>query len=549
MRSIVKRWLPWIAVLAALAVGIVWRLDLVKAKEKEEALSAQRRKGAVPRVSVASAVRRDMVRTVEEIGEIVPLERIEIEPKVAGRVQGLALREGDPVAKGQVIASIRNAELDAQVAEQEARLSEARARLAQARGGSRQVEVGADAGRQRDSAAAAVAAANVARIARAGDAAAAAARAVVADRQARLDAAGVSILNAKAQKLSTEAAFRFAKARLSRLEALSGKGFVSAQDVDNAQLQVQVQTAALEVANGQVDAAEENKRSAGALLKAAEEDLRAVEARTAADNATAEAAAKQAKAVLSIADANLDQKGVWKDNLASLEAAVATAQAQLRNIRALKATTVLRSPVDGFLVARYLDNGALCTSAQVIGVVEALGSVRVRIAVPEESAPRIPVGAKAEVRLDAVAGRVWPATVERVGRTVEPRTHRVAVEVLVANADGMLRSGGFARVAIEIERMVGALVVPPEALLKDNGADVVAVVGSDNTVKLTPVVVESRDASMVAISGISPGSKVVVRSLMPVRDGKRVEPVDDAREHGTGRSERSSGKAAGKMSR
>ncbi|MFY7952722.1 MAG: biotin/lipoyl-binding protein, partial [Armatimonadaceae bacterium] len=118
---------------------------------KEEALSAQRRKGAVPRVSVVSAVRRDMVRTVEEIGEIVPLERIEIEPKVAGRVQGLALREGDPVAKGQVIASIRNAELDAQVAEQEARLSEARARLAQARGGSRQVEVGADAGRQRDS--------------------------------------------------------------------------------------------------------------------------------------------------------------------------------------------------------------------------------------------------------------------------------------------------------------------------------------------------------------------------------------------------------------
>ncbi|MFY7952724.1 MAG: efflux RND transporter periplasmic adaptor subunit, partial [Armatimonadaceae bacterium] len=80
----------------------------------------------------------------------------------------------------------------------------------------------------------------------------------------------------------------------------------------------------------------------------------------------------------------------------------------MRNIRALKATTVLRSPVDGFLVARYLDNGALCTSAQVIGVVEALGSVRVRIAVPEESAPRIPVGAKAEVRLDAVAGRVWP---------------------------------------------------------------------------------------------------------------------------------------------
>lgn len=549
MRLIVKRWLPWNVVLVALGAGIVWRLDVVKAKEKEEAAAALRRKGSVPRVAVASAERRDMVRTIEEIGEIVALERIEIEPKVAGRVQGLMLREGDPVAAGQVIASIRNAELDAQVAEQEARLAEARARLAQARRGSRPVEVGADAARQRDTAASEVAAANVARIARAGDAAVAAARAVVADRQARLDAAGVAVLNAKAQKLSAEAAFRFATARLARLEALSGKGFVSAQDVDNARLQVQVQNAAVEVATGQVEAAEENKRSAGSLLKAAEEERRAAEARAAADNATAEAAAKQAKAVLAIADANLDQKGVWKENLASLEAAVATAQAQLRNIRALKATTVLRSPVDGFLVARYLDNGALCTSAQVIAVVEALGSVRVRIAVPEESAPRILAGAKAEVRLDAVPGRVWPATVERVGRTVEPRTHRVAVEVVVANADGTLRSGGFARVALEIERSAGLVVVPPEAVVKDKGADAVAVVGDDNTVKLTPVAVGSRDASAVAVSGISPGSKVVVRSLMPVRDGKKVEPVDEGDGVETGRSGQGTGKSPGKSSR
>lgn len=514
----------------ALGVGIFKRLESVKAQERDEAAVAAKRKGAVPRVGVAVAEFRDMVRSVEELGEILPLERIEIEPKVAGRVIGLSVREGDRVSAGQVIARIRNAELDAQVLEQEARLAEAKARLAQARRGIRPVEVGVDSQRSRELAMSEVAAANVARIALAGEASVAAARAVVADREARVDAAGAGLASAKAQKQSAEASLAFGKARLARLEALAGKGFVSAQDVDGARTQVEVQTSAVQVAGGQVDAAEESKRSATALLLAAKRELDAAEARSAAENATAGAAAKQAAALLWAADANLDQKSVWRENIASLAAAVATAEAQLRNIRSLKATTTLRSPVDGYIASRLLDNGALCTSAQVIAVVEALDTVRVRIAVPEESAPRIQAGGVAEIRIDAVPGRVWNATVERVGRTVEPRTHRVAVELVVSNPDGVLRSGGFARVSLEIERVSGAVVVPPEALQRDKGSEAVAKVDEDGTVALVPVVPGLRDKSGVAVQGIEPGDMVVVRSLMPVRDGKKVEPVDDTAE-------------------
>ena len=108
-----------------------------------------------------------MATRIEEMGIVGPDVRVEIEPKVGGRVSGLRVREGDSVRKGEVVATIRNEELDAQVAEMQSRLREAQLRLEQARLSTRPVEVGVDAQRSRDAAAAEVAAARAA-VARSG---------------------------------------------------------------------------------------------------------------------------------------------------------------------------------------------------------------------------------------------------------------------------------------------------------------------------------------------------------------------------------------------
>ncbi|MFM7322769.1 MAG: biotin/lipoyl-binding protein, partial [Armatimonadota bacterium] len=128
-----KRWGFVGLILVLLGSGIWWRLERVKADRLEQEAGAARRKGAAPKVGVAVAVRRDVVERTVAVGIVEPADRIEIEPKVAGRVQGLVFREGEPVAKGTVVASIRNAELDAQIVAQEARVAEAVARLAEAR--------------------------------------------------------------------------------------------------------------------------------------------------------------------------------------------------------------------------------------------------------------------------------------------------------------------------------------------------------------------------------------------------------------------------------
>ena len=522
-----KRWIALLLPLVLLGFGIRWRLGEVRKLQAEERASSARRRDAAPRVVVAPVQRRDMATRIEEMGIVGPDVRVEIEPKVGGRVSGLRLREGDPVRKGEVVATIRNAELDAQVAEMQSRLREAQLRLEQARLSTRPVEVGVDAQRSRDAAAAEVASANVARIARASEASVASAQAIAADRQARLDSAAVAVANAKAQKVAAESALLNARTRLTRLSSLVSKGFVSVQEVDTARVQVDFQTAAVTVAAGQVDAAEEARRSAAALLQAAQRDVEAAQARASAELASANASARQSEAQLAIADANRDQKGAWRENIRLLKAAVTTARAQLRNAQALRNTTVLRSPVDGIVVERLLDNGALCNPAQPIAVIESLDTVRVGVEIAEEAVAGLVVGVVATVLPDADQGLLRRGTIDRIGRTVDPRTRRVAVEVLVPNADGAFRSGSFGRVRFETRRIPRATVVPPEAIRLEGGKDAVAVVGNDTVVGMQAVVVLGRDADGVAVDGVSDGARVVVRSMAPVRDGQKVVPVDE----------------------
>ncbi|MFM7322785.1 MAG: efflux RND transporter periplasmic adaptor subunit, partial [Armatimonadota bacterium] len=361
------------------------------------------------------------------------------------------------------------------------------------------------------------------RIRVAAEAQTAAAQSVVADRRARLDAATVAVPNARNVLAAAEATLANQTARANRLASLSGKGFVPAQEVDNARTLVEVQRATVEVARGQLAAAEETRRSAAALLAASEKEAVATAERGRAEVESARANVGQTGAAMGLANANSARIPAYRARIGALEAALAAAGGDLRNLKALKATTTLRSPIDGVVVERLLDNGALCTSAQVIAVVEALGTVRVRVEVPEEVVSRLKVGDLAEVSADSVPGTRFAGRIAEINAAVDARTHQCRVRVEVDNAGRALRSGVFARATFETARRSGAVVVPPEALRREGDRTVVAVVGKDEVVALVDVVETGRDDRGVAVDGLPAGARVVVLSAAPVRDGAKVK--------------------------
>jgi len=97
------------------------------------ALAGCRRDGGANRSTDTAVVeQRNLAATVLAIGALRPQigAEVRVGSRISGRVQRLRANIGDRVTKGQVIAELETAELDAIVAEREAQLRLAEARLA-----------------------------------------------------------------------------------------------------------------------------------------------------------------------------------------------------------------------------------------------------------------------------------------------------------------------------------------------------------------------------------------------------------------------------------
>lgn len=86
-----------------------------------------------PAVTVVKAGFADFQQSIQVTGTLVPREEILISPEIEGqRVLDVAVDEGDRVTKGQVLARLESATLEAQVAQNDATLARADAAIAQA---------------------------------------------------------------------------------------------------------------------------------------------------------------------------------------------------------------------------------------------------------------------------------------------------------------------------------------------------------------------------------------------------------------------------------
>ena len=133
-----------LVVLAAVGAGIYFApqitpvvapyltaLQNVPSAPKPEETTAQ---STAPAVSVAKVVPAEFAETVAVSGSLVPRDEILVAPEVEGfRVLALMVDEGDRVKKGDVLATLVQESLDAQLAQSDASLARAEAAISRAR--------------------------------------------------------------------------------------------------------------------------------------------------------------------------------------------------------------------------------------------------------------------------------------------------------------------------------------------------------------------------------------------------------------------------------
>jgi HlyD family secretion protein len=518
-----KKWLGIILPVVLLVSLVVWRLEQKRVENEGRSQQASARMKGAASVALGKVEIRDLADTFNVLGSVeAPLD-VQIAPKITGRIASLNVHEGDRVRRGQVLVTIDSSDVEAQVQQAMAAVAEARYRLAQAQMTQNPNDVSVNTQITLQESTVASAKADYEQVRKSGEAQLAAAQASISDADSR-------IANAKASINGAQANVANAQTKYDRIHGLFEKGYVAAQEVDDAKAALTVQKSSLQIAQGQLESAVSQK-------DAVVQQYNVVKAKTTADTAASSAKLTQARASLQYATANTSQKSAYRQSISALKAGVSAQQAALDMALSKRRDTVLRSPLDGFVTGRFADPGAIASPTQPVLAVQFTKQLWVTTSVPQEVCTRIHLGQTAKLTIDAFPGRTFDASVVQINPSADPTSRQFTVRIIMSNANNLLKPGMFAQVSLETDRVRNAIVVPREAVQTDREGSFVMLVTPKHTAKRVSVKPQGADDRFINIgSALKPGDSVVTMSSMPLRDGQMVGSGSPGGRGGHGKS-------------
>ncbi|HEY8579873.1 MAG TPA: efflux RND transporter periplasmic adaptor subunit [Beijerinckiaceae bacterium] len=184
----------------------------------------------------------------------------------------------------------------------------------------------------------------------------------------------------------------------------------------------------------------------------------------------------------------------------------------------------LVAPFDGVVGLRNISAGNYVTVGQAIVTVSSLDPIKVDFRLPELYLAEVRRGQKVDVRVDAFPDRRFAGEVYAIDPLVDVNGRAVRLRARVANKDGALAPGLFARVSVTIGQRENALLIPESALApQPTGATVYVV--EDGKARVRAVKVGKRLPGQVEIAeGLAAGEVVVTAGQMRLRDGVAVSP-------------------------
>lgn len=282
---------------------------------------------------------------------------------------------------------------------------------------------------------------------------------------------------------------------------------------------------ALRQAEAEREMAEANIGEAESALLVAERELERVRALRQRDIAS-EADLDAAEAQLQAARARLR---VARATLAQREAAEATARLRLSYTEVRASWEA--GPGERAVAERFVSEGANVASGEPLLSLVNLRTLRGVIFVTERDFSLVRAGQEAEVRVDALPGKVFPARVARVAPVFQAGSRQARVELEVDNSEERLGPGMFARVGLRLREAPNAIAVPLDSVVRRSGEDGVFLVdGEENRARFVPVELGIRDGLLVEVRSPELSGTIVTLGHDQLTDGAAVRVVGGERE-------------------
>jgi len=468
------RWLMGLIASGVLIVGTTATIQTIQQKNKPLDVT----KLTVPVEAKSVTVR------ITASGKVQPVQSVNISPKSPGLLADLNVEQGDTVKQGQIIARMDNSEIKMRILQYQANLAQAKAQLAESEAGSRPEEI-AQAKARVDQAQAQL---------------------VIVRDGNRLQ----EIQQAQAQVDSAKASVALTQSRVKRYQDLAKDGAISQDSLEqyvseNSKAKANLEEAQRRLSLLKVGNRNQDIQKQAAIVNQEKEGLRKLE------------------------------NGNRPQEIARLKAAVASAEAQLKQQQVQLEDTIIRAPFSGIVTQRYATVGgyvspaisassnASATSTSIVALAKGL---EVLANVPEVDISQIKQQQKVEITIDAYPEEVFQGQVRLIApeAVVDQNVTSFQVRVAINTGAEKLRSGmNVSEVTFLGNNIKDALLIPQELIVTRKGKTGVWLLGEKNKPQFRLVTIGANiDNQIQVLDGLKAGDRVFI-DLPKTKEKEKIE--------------------------
>ncbi|PCH65587.1 MAG: hypothetical protein COC01_09515 [Bacteroidetes bacterium] len=221
-----------------------------------------------------------------------------------------------------------------------------------------------------------------------------------------------------------------------------------------------------------------------------------------------------------------------KQVLEDAEAEYLSVRAELNAIEDRQGFLKVVAPFKGIISRRLVDHGALVqsgmsnTDATAIVEIQELDPIRLTIPLPETDADAVTKGMKVLVTFPGLPGESYEVKVSRTAGVLDFASKTMQVEIDIANPDGKIKPGMYAKVIMQISSLEDVLSLPVTAQVMYEDEFFVLVV-KENRVERIPLRkgLFNKDFFEVLNPEIGAESQVIIQGKGLVKPGHIVDAV------------------------
>ena len=215
------------------------------------------------------------------------------------------------------------------------------------------------------------------------------------------------------------------------------------------------------------------------------------------------------------------------------------AQSNVANTEADIAKKTIRAPFAGHAGIRNVNLGQYLPQGTVLVTLQALDHMYASFSLPEQALPSLAKGQKIEVAVDAYPSQQFAGQINAIDSKVDPSSHTVRVQGLIANPQHQLRAGMFANITVSAGKPQQVVTVPKAAVTYSLYGNSVYVIGPSKDQKddkgqpqlvANEVFVKlggEQGTRVSVLEGVKAGDLVVTSGMQKLHSGAAVAVNND----------------------